>query len=258
MTLEGIDLKERRRLTRAYPVLIAGKQGVGKTSCIETLTDEEKARTVYFDLDNKVLPNDMGDEYRTIIRLKPLGQILPDQVRLYKDRDNIKFKTITELKIYFSAAINHKDVDRIIIDSITALHTDIEKHYVSVSKGFTVWQLYRQEIADWLNIIKSETLFAGKFTYLFAHYFQAKNANLHDEEERFIQIQGNGFPRGTYESNFSTIVEVVDHQLISDNDDVYSSTRIHRSLSPLQTEENDIKDLEDNYLTKIGQAKESK
>ena len=39
------------------------------------------------------------------------------------------------LKIYFSAAINHKDVDRIIIDSVTALHTDIERHYVSVSKG---------------------------------------------------------------------------------------------------------------------------
>ena len=120
-------------------------------------------------------------------------------------------------------------------------------------QNVTVWQLYRKEIVEWLGIIKQEQQFAGKFVYLLAHYFQAKNANLSDEEERFIQIQGNGFPRGTYESNFSTVIEVVDHQFIADNDDSFSSTRIHKSLSPLSMEENSLKDLEDNYLTKIGQ-----
>ena len=255
MTLEGVSLEDRRELTRAYPLLLAGKQGVGKSSAMETYTPEEKQRTVYFDMDNKSLPGDTGREYYRIVKLKPMGQLVPAQAKLYVDRDNIKFKTITELKLYFSAVINHDTVDRVIIDSTTALHSDIEKHYVSVSNGFTIWQLYRQEVSDWLSIVKSETQFAGKFTVMIAHYFQAKNANLHDEDERFVQIQGNGFPRGTYESNFSTIVEVVDHQLIADNEDEYSSTRIHRSISPLQTKSNCLKELEDEYLTQIGKPK---
>jgi len=69
--------------------------------------------------------------------MKPLGDIPKSKSHLYTDYDNIKYKTLSELAIYIRKALAHKDVDRIVIDSFTALVDQLELHYVTVSKGLT-------------------------------------------------------------------------------------------------------------------------
>ena len=55
MTLENIALADRKKLTSHYPVLLASETGSGKSMAFANKTDEEKARTVIFNFDNKAL-----------------------------------------------------------------------------------------------------------------------------------------------------------------------------------------------------------
>jgi len=245
MILEGKDLIERRRIAKAYPVLIAAKQGTGKTAAMEFLSDEDKKRTVYINFENKSLPNDFGDEYRTIYMVKPSTMSASERVGNYKDYDNVKYKTLDELKLLMKKIFAHKDIDRVVLDSTTSLHEQIERHYVTTSKGFTVWTQYAQEILEWLSIIKEETMVNGKFCYVIGHQLPAKNANIKDEEEPYIQIKGNTFPRGVYEGNFNTVLTIIDHKFVADNDDSYNPTKIHKSLNPYESEENSMAELEE-------------
>jgi len=249
-TLEGVERSIRRRMTRAYPVLITGKQGAGKTYAMEQLTPEEKARTVYVNFENKNLPNDFGDEYRSIYCVKPSGLIPPDEQHLYVDYENVKYKTLEELKLLVRKALAHKDVDRMIFDSTTSMHAQLEKHYVSVSKGFTIWQLFADEVGTWLQLLKEETNFNNKLVYILGHNVPPKNNKNTDEADPYIQIKGSTFPKGTYEANFNTVLTLEDHKFIADNEDMYSPTKIHKSLSPYESDGNSLHELEE-VLTKL-------
>lgn len=249
-SLKDVPAPIRRRMTRAYPVLIVSKQGGGKTYAMEQLSTEDKSRTVYINFENKNLPNDFGDEYRTIICVKPSGLIPADEQHLYKDYENVKFKTLEEMKQYCRKALAHPDVDRMVFDSTTSMHDQLERHYVTVSKGFTIWSLYGAEILAWLALIKEENNFNNKFVYVFGHNVPAKNSKNIEDSDPYIQIKGSQFPRGAYESNFNTVISVENHAFIADNDDTYSPTRIHKSLSPYASNENSLSELEED-LSKL-------
>ena len=137
MNFKDVDLATRRKLTRVYPVLVSSFPNTGKSFCVEELEPEDKARTILIDLEGKGQPNDFDDEYRTIIRIKPDGIISPEEAKLYVDYDNIKFKTLAELKLYIRAALAHADVDRIVIDSFSSLVEQLEVLYVTTSNGLT-------------------------------------------------------------------------------------------------------------------------
>ena len=114
----------------------------------------------------------------------------------------------------------------------------------------TVWQLYLAEILEWLALIKEENNFHNKFVYVFGHNVPARNSKDKDNADPYIQIKGTGFPKGSYESNFNTVIAIEDHQFIADNHDTYSPTRIHKSLSPYTSETNSLAELE-TALTSI-------
>ena len=137
MTLENIPLADRVKLTRSYPVLISAFPGSGKSTSVEMLSDEDKARTVIFDVEGKGLPDDTGDEYRSIVRLKPTVPS-PGSTMTYENEGNVKYRTIVEVMQHIRGALAHKDVDRVVIDSFTALVDAFEKHYVTVSNGLTL------------------------------------------------------------------------------------------------------------------------
>ena len=243
-TLKGVDKLTARKMTRAFPVLVLGKQGSGKTFSMEQLSSDEKARTIYINFENKNLPNDFGDEYRTVVQVKPAGMLAPEVAHLYVDYDNVKYKTLEEMKIYCRKALAHKDVDRMVFDSTTSMHEQLERHYVSVSKGFTVWTTYAAEILNWLSLLKEETNFNNKFVWVFGHNVPPKNSKNMEEADPYVQIKGNTFPRGSYEANFNTVINVEDHMFTADNDDSFNPTRIHKTLSPYTSETNSLQELE--------------
>jgi midasin (ATPase involved in ribosome maturation) len=62
MNFKEKPITERRKLLRNYPLLISGPPNSGKTAAIETLPDEDKSRTVFFDLEGKGLVEDYEDQ----------------------------------------------------------------------------------------------------------------------------------------------------------------------------------------------------
>ena len=258
MTLENLSLGERRKITRAWPVLISSFPNAGKSYSLEQLPEEELARTIYINTENKVLPNLFGDELRTIIMLKPEGLIPPEKSHLYKDYDNVKFKTLSELQLYIRKALAHKDVDRIVLDSFTALVDALESHYVSIHNGFTVWAAYNNAIHEWLALIKEETMMQAKFFYVLGHYVPSKDPKDTDSE-KFTKVSGNKWHR-LIEASFNNVLTIDDHKFVADNDNLYDSTRIHASLSPYESKHNSMAELEEalgNLYTKKDK-KESK
>lgn len=245
MNLTGIDLTTRKKLTKAWPILIAGFPGCGKSSAVEMLSDEEKARTIIYDLEGKGLPEDDESLYRGIIKVKNVFETGTDY--LYQDVDNIKYKNIDEIMAHMRKAIAHEDVDRIIIDSFSTLVDEFEKHYVTVSNGFASWIQYNKELYSWFRMLKEETYTHGKFTYVLSHYKPAKDPK-DTESEKFTTVKGKDHFR-MVESHFNTVLTIEDFQFKADNMETFDSTRIKRSLSPYESKENNLAELEE-ALTK--------
>ena len=249
MTLENIPLEERQKLARSYPVLMSAFPNSGKSASVEFLSDEDKARTIIFDVENKGLPEDEPELYRSIYKLKPRD--VDPKSKGYKDHGNVKYLSITELISRIVAAIGHKDVDRIIIDSFTSFVSELENHLVVVHNGFTVWTKYSIALNEFFAMIKEETNTHGKFVYILGHYRPAKDKK-DTESEQFTQVKGTAHYR-MVESNFNTVLSLEDFCFVADNSDAFTSTRVKRSLNPLRTEDNDMNKLEEILTGKTPQ-----
>jgi len=160
----------------------------------------------------------------------------------YENEGNVKYRTIVEVMQHIRGALAHRDVDRIVIDSFTALVDAFEKHYVTVSNGFATWIKYNAELSDYFTMLKEETRAHGKFVYVLGHYKPAKDKK-DTESERFTTVKGKDHFR-MVESHFNTVLSIENFQFIADTTDVFSSTRIKRSMNPYQSEENSLKEFE--------------
>jgi len=241
MTLENLSIEERKKLTRSYPVLISAFPNSGKSASVEFLSNEDKARTIIFDVENKGLPEDGPELYRSIYKLKPKD--IDPKSKGYKDEGNVKYLSITDLISRMVAAIAHKDVDRVIIDSFTSFVSELENHLVTVHNGFTIWTKYSIALNEFFAMIKEETNTHGKFVYILGHYRPAKDKK-DTESEQFTQVKGTAHYR-MVESNFNTVLSLQDFRFVADNSDEFTSTRIKRTLNPLETEDNSMATLEE-------------
>jgi hypothetical protein len=237
MNLQDKTLEERKKLTRAFPVVIVGKPGCGKSAAIEFLPAEEKMRTIILDVEAKGLPEDDEADYYKVIKLKSI-----DSDNDLKDHGNVMYKTIEELLPYFKKAMASDKIDRIVVDTFTAFVSELERHYVTVHNGFTVWNSYNQQLHDFFRMLKEETYTHGKFVYVLGHYKPSKDKKDQDAE-KFMVVKGNAHYR-LIESHFNTVVEVDEFKFRADNSDEYDSTRIKRSLSPYESKENSMAELE--------------
>lgn len=254
MNLQGKTLEERKKLTRSYPVLISSFPKAGKSSAVETLSDEDKARTIIYDVEGKGLPDDDESKYRAIIKLKDSSK--PDLAYLYEDEGNVKYRDLTSMMNHMRKALAHEEVDRIVIDSFTALVDEYAKYYVTVSNGYTVWTLYNGELYDWFRMLKEETYTHGKFVYVLGHYTPAKpikdaktgKITVDNESEKFTKVKGSDHFR-MVESHFNTVVTIEDYKFVADNGNEFDSTRVRRSINPIETTTNCLNELEE-ILTK--------
>ena len=238
MTLKDKTLEERKKLTKAYPMLISAYAGSGKSTCVEFLPEEDKARTIIFLAENKQLPEDDESLYRTIYRLKTEGENPTDS-------GNVKFRTIEEYLPLIKKAIAHEEVDRIVLDSFTAYVDTLERTYTKLHNGFTIWVEFSKHLYDLFAVLKNETYTHAKYVYILGHYVPSKDAKERDGE-RFTKVAGSKHYR-MVEANFNTVLTIEDFKFVADNEDQFSSTRIKRSLNPYESKENSLAELEEAF-----------
>ncbi len=238
MNLKDKTLEERKKLTKSYPAVVVGQPGCGKSAAVEFLPEDEKQRTIIFDMENKGLPEDDESEYYKVIKL-----ISIDCQNKPADHGNVIYKTIEEVLPYFIKAMSSDKIDRIWFDTFTAFVSELERHYVTTSNGYTVWNSYNQQLHDFFRVLKEETYTHGKFVYLLGHYKPSKDKKDPDAE-KFMVVKGNAHYR-LIESHFNTVVEVREFKFRADNTEEYDSTRIKRSLSPYESNENSIVEFEE-------------
>jgi len=237
MNLKGLSNEERRKITKSFPVLISGYANSGKSTAVEFLPDEEKARTIIFLAEGKQLPEDEESAYRTIYRLKA------EDDTTKKDFANVKYKTIEEFLPIMKKAIAHAEVDRIILDSFTAYVDALERTYVKLHNGFQIWTTYSQHLYDLFSMMKEETYTHGCFFYCLGHYVPVKDKKDKDGE-MFTKVAGSKHYR-MVESNFNTVVTLEDFHFTADNTNQFDSTRIKRSLNPYESKLNSLAELEE-------------
>ena len=241
MTLEKVDVLERKKLTRSYPVLVSGYAGCGKSSAVEFLSPEDKARTVIFNFDHKTLPEDEESQYFKVKYLNNPDDKKPTDI----------FQSIDAVR----ATIAIPGVDRIIIDTFSGYYKELDAVCNQRYNGFDVWKAYNAKIGEFLNMLKTETQAHGKFVYVLAHYKPVKK-ELGDRKT--VSVRGNEW-YALIESEFNTVIEATvengEFRFIADNSDEFTSTRVRRALSPIETSENSLEELE---LLLTGATKEPK
>ena len=221
--------EERRPLTKSFPVLLSSMPGGGKSSASEFLTPEEKKRTVILNFDAKELPEDEESDYFLVKHFT---------------NDDPKLDMFSALGS-IRKAIANKNVDRIIIDTFSGYYKDL---WLLCKKKYTGWDVsnnYNANIAEFLNLIKTETATHCKFVYVYAHYKPIKKDL---GEKKTVVTKGNEW-YAMVESEFNTVIEAVVENgkfyFMADNGDEFTSTRVRRSMNPLQTEENSLAELEE-------------
>lgn len=93
-------------------------------------------------------------------------------------------------------------------------------------------------------MLKAECHAHAKFIYVMAHYKPVKK-ELGDRKT--VSVRGNEW-YALIESEFNTVVEAVveggEFKFVADNSDEFTSTRVARSISPIETEQNSLDELE--------------
>ena len=189
MTLENIALADRKKLTSHFPVLLASETGSGKSMAFANLSDEEKARTVIFNFDNKSLSED-DSQFAKIYH-----SFNAEDIEMV---DNI----CKDLIIVFA----YDKCDRIFVDTFTLMTKLFNRWAAEHFSGFDVWNAYNNSSTQVLETIKSCTLTYGKFAYVSAHY--PPKVGMAPNSKRYVTTKGKEHTN-IIEESFSTVVETV-------------------------------------------------
>lgn len=189
MTLEGLSLADRKKLTSHYPLLLASETGSGKSMAFAQLPDAEKLRTVIFNFDNKAISEDDSQ----------FGKI-------YHDFDVEDIEMVDKICQDIYTVFAYDKCDRIFFDTFTLMTKLFNRWAAKHFSGFDVWNAYNNSITQVLETIKSCTLTYGKFAYVSAHY--PPKVGMAPNSKRYVTTKGKEHTN-IIEESFSTVVETV-------------------------------------------------
>ena len=189
MTLEGLSLADRKKLTSHYPLLLASETGSGKSMAFAQLPDAEKSRTVIFNFDNKAISEDDSQ----------FGKI-------YHDFDVEDIEMVDKICQNIYTVFAYDKCDRIFFDTFTLMTKLFNRWAAKHFSGFDVWNAYNNAITQVLETIKSCTLTYGKFAYVAAHY--PPKIGMAPNTKRYVTTKGKEHTN-IIEESFSTVVETV-------------------------------------------------
>jgi len=189
MILENIPLAERKKLTSHCPILLASETGSGKSMAFANLPDEEKARTVIFNFDNKAISDDDSAFAKIYFGFNVEDIDMVDTI----------CKDIISVFAYDKC-------DRVFLDTFTLMTKLFNRWAAEHFSGFDIWNQYNNSITKVLETIKSCTLTYGKFAYVSAHY--PPRAGHIPGTKRYVTTKGKEHTN-VIEESFSTVVETV-------------------------------------------------
>ena len=189
MTLEGLSLADRKKLTSHYPLLLASETGSGKSMAFAQLPDAEKPRTVIFNFDNEAISEDDSQ----------FGKI-------YHDFDVEDIEMVDKICQNIYTVFAYDKCDRIFFDTFTLMTKLFNRWAAKHFSGFDVWNAYNNSITQVLETIKSCTLTYGKFAYVSAHY--PPKVGMAPNSKRYVTTKGKEHTN-IIEESFSTVVETV-------------------------------------------------
>jgi len=186
MTLNKVSLVERRKLTSSFPVLISGETSSGKSFAVSQLSEEDKARTVIFNFDNKAISEDDSKF-----------------LKVYQGFDITDIDMIEKIETNIMKATASDKVDRVVCDTFTLMTKLFNRWAAEHFSGFDVWNAYNNAITSILETIKTATLTYCKFTYVTAHYPPRVGGT---GAKRYVTTKGKEHTN-IIEESFSTVVE---------------------------------------------------
>ena len=236
MVLKDIPISDRKKLTSGYPVMIGSTSGSGKSTSIANLTDEEKARTVVLNFDNKPISND-DSEFLAIRHPNDKS----DKKSYSIEDDEVVEKIVKDIILMAS---NDK-TDRIIVDTSTEMLKFLEfwsrEHY----SGFDSWGKYNDAITAIFNACKEAVIAYGKFIYIFGHYPPLEKGGI--GKKRFLTTKGNEH-KNVLEEKVSTVVEAIleDRQFkfYADSFEEYDTTKTKVPEGHFKFKRDSLHDLE--------------
>ena len=189
MILENVALADRKKLTSHFPVLLASETGSGKSMAFANLSDEEKARTVIFNFDNKSLSEDDSQF-----------------AKIYHSFNAEDIEMVDNICKDIISVFAYDKCDRVFLDTFTLMTKLFNRWAAEHFSGFDVWNAYNNSITKVLETIKTCTLTYGKFAYVSAHY--PPRAGHLPGTKRYVTTKGKEHTN-IIEESFSTVVETV-------------------------------------------------
>lgn len=189
MTLENIPLADRKKLTSHYPVLLASETGSGKSMAFANLSDEEKARTVIFNFDNK-----------------PISEDDSQFAKIYHGFNVEDIELVDTICKDLISVFAYDKCDRIFLDTFTLMTKLFNRWAAEHFSGFDIWNAYNNAITKVLETVKTCTLTYGKFAYVSAHY--PPRVGHAPGTKRYVTTKGKEHTN-IIEESFSTVVETV-------------------------------------------------
>jgi len=227
MILKDIDLVERKKLTSHYPVLITGVTGFGKSTAFANLSDEEKARSVILNFDNKAISDDDSKF-----------------AHVYSNFDINDLEMVERIVANINKVMAKDSVDRLVIDTFTLMTKTINRWAAMHHSGFDVWAAYNNAITQIIEALKMATLAYAKFTYVTGHYPPKEGIN---NTKRYLTTKGKEFTN-VVEESFSTVVESIFEDravyFVADTFDTSDTTKTKLVTGEFKFKRKSVDDLE--------------
>lgn len=240
MNLKDFSITESSMATSHYPLLLTGSNSSGKSRALENMSTEDKARTVCFNFDVKPLGDGSPTEFYKLYSVASTAETLNKQIDLLsaKGKEMVeegKDKKTDPTLIRFGQQIKHlkhikstsfyiddiesidkivisildftynPDVDRIVVDTFSALVDFCEAWANHNFAGREVWANYGTALQKILQALKEATIFGHKYVYIYAHHEFIPAHQYATTAKQVVAVKG-GIMKGNVEVHFNTIV----------------------------------------------------
>jgi hypothetical protein len=278
MNLSTKSIEERAKLTAHFPLALVGPANAGKTYALESMSAEDKARTVILNFDTKPLGTGASDEFYSVYAisatqdtLKSRVKALSDQARQFKADGKPIPEHIKDFGKHLSNIQKHSffiddneaidkivseileltfnpDVDRIVMDTATAMIDFCESWSQANFSGRDCWSQYGNAVKRILQALKEATIFGMKYTYVFSHHDNIPAAQYDITPKEIVKVKGS-IMSGNFEQHFSTIVfthQNVDKQRIFEcsNHNMLDTSRTKSVINEFKFVRTSLDDLE--------------
>ncbi len=239
MTLKNVDLVTAGRYTSHYPLLLTGAAASGKSRALENMSAGDKKRTIVLNFDVKPLgtgdPGEFYQLYSVSSSSEPLDNHIAKLIAEGKQLTADGAKKTDPKMIYMGNMVKHlkqikstsyfiddiesvdklikhildsafnPDVDRIIIDTLSAAIEFCDAYSNKNFNGHEIWGQYGTSLQKIMQAVKEVTIFGYKYSYVFAHHDYVAPAQYATTPKQVISVKGN-IMKGNIEQHYSTVV----------------------------------------------------